>query len=189
MTDMQNPATAPSATATQTDRTTPAPTPRPTIGDVIVRVDALPHGWQVLATILLGGAIAATAYGLSQLGWLELVSTFMTAFALALGRMLMAGRPVGDGTAFAGTRGMLQTVRDDVNAFVTTRPALAKVFMALGYALVFIAARSAFTWVLGVLSNVWFAVALGLIVAAAVASPVLFKAAGGSLAKATHGEG
>lgn len=160
--------------------------PRPTIGDVIVRVDALPHGWQVLATILLGGAIAAAAYGLSQLGWLELVSTFMTAFALALGRMLMAGRPVRDGAAFAGTRGILQTLRDDAATFVATRPALAKVALALAYAMAFIAGRSVFTWVLGVLSNVWFAVALGLIVAAAVASPVLFRAAGASLSPTTR---
>lgn len=159
----------------------PIITTTPNLKTMFVRLDMLPHGWQVLAVLLLGGAVATGSYGLAQLGWLDVAATLLTAWVLAFGRLIFAGRKPREGAAFAGTRGMLATAMDDARTFLATRAVLAKALIAVGSALGFVAARAVVSWGLGALSNPWLAGAAGLIVASFVASPVLWKAMAGSV--------
>lgn len=148
---------------------------------MFVKLDMLPHGWQVLAVLLLGGAVATGSYGLAQLGWLDVAATLLTAWALAFGRLVFAGRRPREGAAFAATHGMLATFMGDARTFLATRAVLAKALLAIGSAIGFVAARAVVSWGLAALSNPWLAGAAGLIVASLIASPVLWKAMAGSV--------
>lgn len=149
---------------------------------LFVKVDALPHGWQFLAVLMLGGAVATTSYGLAQMGWLDVAATLLTAWGTAFGRLIFAGRkPPRDGAAFAQTRGMLATALDDARAFLATRAVLAKALLAVASALGFVAARAVVSVGLSAMANPWLAAGAGLIVASLIASPVLWKAMVGTI--------
>lgn len=148
---------------------------------MFVRLDMLPHGWQVFAVLLLGGAVAMGAYGLGELGWLDVAATLLTAWGLTFGQLLMSGRKPREGAAFSKTRGIISAALDDWREFLATRAILAKAVLAVASAVGFVAARALVAWGLGALSNPWLAGAFGLVIASLVASPVLWKAIGGSL--------
>jgi len=165
---------------------TPTPTPdaAATLRQYVVRVDALPHAWQVAGTLLAGGAVAAVAYGLSEKGWAEIAATLLTAWSMQFARLVVSGRPPRPDAAFGGTRALLATVRADAAAFAATRTTLAKAVMAVGYAVTFVALRTVAHALLGAMTNLWFAVAIGLVVASVIASPVLWRAIVGSFSGA-----
>ena len=87
---------------------TPTPTPdaAATLRQYVVRVDALPHAWQVAGTLLAGGAVAAVAYGLSEKGWAEIAATLLTAWSMQFARLVVSGRPPRPDAAFGGTRAL-----------------------------------------------------------------------------------
>ncbi|HEY0240662.1 MAG TPA: hypothetical protein VGC37_18685 [Friedmanniella sp.] len=166
------------------DPTTPTAPPGAPGGlrEYVLRVDALPHTWQVAATLLLGGAIAAGAYGLAQTGALDIAATLLTAWVIAFARYTLSGRQPAEGSNFAVTRGLVAAMRADATTFMASRTTLARAILAALYAIGFAVARELTTWALGAMSNIWFAVAAGLLVASVIASPVLWRALSGSLA-------
>ena len=163
----------------------PAPSGAAGIKEFVLRVDALPHQWSVLAAILIGGAVGVIGYWLAQGGLLTIASTIVTAWCFAYARYTFAGRKPAEGAAFGATRSLLATIRADAAAFTASRSALARALMALGYALGFAALRELAALALGAMASPLLAIAAGLLMASIIASPVLWKAIAGSFAGST----
>lgn len=138
-------------------------------------LDRLPHGWNVLASIFVGGAVTALAYALSSAGLAEIAGTFLSFWGVFVFTRLFAKLAAGRSGHFAGTSALLRQVQADVNAWVRDRTTLSLFVIGAGAAAAYVAWRSACIALLGVFSNVWFALAGGLLLAAVIASPVLFR--------------
>lgn len=164
------------------DATQRQPGPQ-TLREMVVRVDSLPHGWQVAAVVLLGGAVAAISYGLAELQLLDLAATLLTAWTLSFARLVAAMRTPKRGEAFAQTRTMMRTVIEESRVFLAERKTLAKGIIALGSAVLFVACKGIAMWGLELLSNPWLAGGLGLIIASIVASPVIWRATIGTVGR------
>lgn len=143
------------------------------------KVMTLPHGWQVLATYLLCGAIAMAAYGISEAGFAEAAATILTAFAFCFVRLVfktgearLARGVLGD---FTETMETLSTFRKEAATAVERRPLAAKALIALGYGFAFFLTHAAVRWCFAFLENPWLAGAVGLAFSVVVISPVLFR--------------
>lgn len=155
---------------------------------VFWRIDSLPHGWNVLASIFIGGAITALAYALSSAGLAELAGTFLTYWVVFCFQRLfskMAGSRKGH---FAGSSAMLRQFQQDAAAWMRDRTVLSIFLLGFFVAVAFTAARSGVIGLLQVFGNPWFALAGGLLVAALVASPVLFRDLGAALGSGSEGD-
>lgn len=143
------------------------------------KVMTLPHGWQVLATYLLCGAIAMGAYGISEAGFGEAAATILTAFALCFIRLVLnsAESKLARGVLsdFAETVDAVSTFRREAGQAVNRRPLAAKALLALGYGFGFFGLHAVVAWLFGFLENPWLAGAVGLAFSAVVTSPVLFR--------------
>lgn len=156
---------------------------------VFWRIDSLPHGWNVLASIFIGGAITALAYALSSAGLAELAGTFLTYWVVFCFQRLfskMAGYRKGH---FAGSSAMLRQFQQDAAQWMRDRTVLSIFLLGFFVAMAFTAARSGVIAILTVFGNPWFALAGGLLVAALVASPVLFRDLGAALGSGAASEG
>ncbi|MGP5098324.1 hypothetical protein ACTXJ1_09910 [Brachybacterium alimentarium] len=142
-------------------------------------MDSLPHGWQVLATVLLGGSITAISYGLTQAGLLELASSFLTFYVIFVGgRLIGKMRRIGTGKHFRESSQMIGTLMREMDAWVTDRKILALALLGLPVTVVCLAVKASFAALLGLLSSWYFALAVGLLLAAVVCSPLLFSGMG-----------
>lgn len=139
--------------------------------------DRLPHGWQVLATILAMGALFSLGWALSQAGQLDLAATGLSFFAVRF--LASTGMPESRvPREFRGTWTIIQQAQADYRAFMGSRGILAKALIAATWTVAFLVFRTITVFVLHIVTTPWTALAAGLLVAAAITSPYLFRAAG-----------
>ena len=146
------------------------------LGTIFNPMERLAHGWQVLASLLLTGAVTALCYALSQAGLAELAGTAMSFYAVFVGTRVFAkvaaSRPGGH---FDATKNLLRQAQADFRTWMTDRTLLALFVLGVPATVSYVALRSACIALLAVFGNLWFAVAFGLLFGALVASPVLFR--------------
>ena len=146
------------------------------LGTIFSPMERLAHGWQVLASLLLTGAVTALCYALSQAGLAELAGTAMSFYAVFVGTRVFAkvaaSRPGGH---FGATKNLLRQAQADFRTWMTDRTLLALFVLGVPATVSYVALRSACIALLAVFGNLWFAVAFGLLFGALVASPVLFR--------------
>lgn len=142
-------------------------------------MDSLPHGWQVLATVLLGGSITAVSYGLTQAGLLELASSALTFYVIFVGgRLIGKIKRLGTGKHFRESSALLGTLMREMDEWVTDRKILAIALLGLPVTVAALAVKAGFAALLTVLSSWYFALGAGLLLAAIVCSPLLFSGMG-----------
>ena len=145
--------------------------------------DKISHGWNVLGTLLLGGALFAAAWGLSQAGQLDMAATGLSFFVMTMlrftGPSLMKRAP-----EFAGTSALVNQARADLSSWLESRRLLSLCLISLALTLGFLVVRAAAAWALGIIASPWLALALGLGVAAIVAAPTIIKVISNNLGKA-----
>ena len=140
---------------------------------ILALTDRLPHGWQVLATILAVGGLFSIAWGLSIAGQLDLAASGLSFFVMTLlPRLGWAGRV----SEFSGTLEIIRQMRSDWDRYMGRRGVLAHVVVALGLTIVWLVLRVITTWVLHIVTTPWTALGAGLLLAAVVASPLLIQA-------------
>lgn len=156
-------------------------TPTPEIHIHNSTLDAGAHVWRVVATFLAIGAFVSLAWGLAQWGWLDVAATGLTATMAMLVQLLarngMIALPeraeVEDERIEAG-RSAIRDIVGMVQAFID-RSSLARLtLIAVAYGVGFMVVRLIVAWGLGILGNVWVAIAVGLIVASLICFPTLF---------------
>lgn len=145
-------------------------------GTIFSPMERLAHGWQVLASLLLTGAVTALCYALSQAGLAELAGTSMSFYAVTVGTRIFAKvtsvRRVGH---FAGSRALLRQAQDDFKRWMSDRTILALFVIGVPVTVGYVALRSGCIAALGAFGSIWFALAAGLLFGALVASPILFR--------------
>ncbi|NJE65498.1 hypothetical protein EZE58_01090 [Brevibacterium sp. LS14] len=134
------------------------------------------HKWQVAAVILLGGALFALGWALSQSGLLEIAATGLAFFATSFARSMWATSSWAP-KEFAKSAGLISQLRADWNEWISTRGTLAKALMALAMTVVFMVIRAVVSGALQVIASPWIALAIGLAGAAVIASPSLIRGA------------
>ena len=148
---------------------------------LVQNIQHLPHGYQILGVALIGAAVAMAAYGLSEMGLLDVAATFATCFVLTFGRLAFSFKKPSEGSDFAQTGTFISNLAAEYKEFTRTRAVLGKALIALASALLFIALRWTMIVAMGFLANPWLAAALGALIASVIASPILWRALGGSL--------
>ncbi|SMX86169.1 hypothetical protein [Brevibacterium aurantiacum] len=141
------------------------------------------HAWHVGATCLLVGAIFSLAWALSRAGMLDLAATGLAFFVTALARQMGIGLSTAAPREFEGSANLLRQLQADFARWLSTRSVIAHALIALGYTIAFLLARAALSGIMTVIASPWVALAAGLALAAAVASPSLVR----SLAEAAGG--
>lgn len=142
-----------------------------------LKIDALPHHWQVLAVLLLSAGLTAIAYGLTQAGLAELAASCLSFYAFFLGSRVLAKLAVTRQAAhFRESQALLGTLYREAEDWLTDRKLLALSIIGVPVTMVFVGFKSAIAAGLAAFSNVWVAVGVGLLAASFVASPLLFRA-------------
>jgi hypothetical protein len=150
---------------------------------IVVNINSQSRMYEIVATLLAIGAVGMIAYALAQNGWLEIAATMLTMFLTQLMRLLFAngllkmpegGTKKGD---FQGTAGFVRTALTEFKAWQSRSPIWRLAALAAGYTLLFMAARAAMTWALGVFTNVWVAGAAAALLGALIIFPQLFSRA------------
>ena len=142
----------------------------------MLKVDALPHGWQVLATILLTGSLTAIAYGVTKAGLAEIAAAFLSFWLVFVSRHLfakiVASRAV---KHFAESKKILEVFASEVSAWILDRQLLAICLLGVPVSFAFVCLKAFLAFALGAFGSVYFAVGFGLLFASVVCSPLLFK--------------
>lgn len=138
--------------------------------------DRLPHGFQVLATVLLTGALFAIGWALSEAGLLDLAATGLAFFVVTFARQMGVGLSSRAPKEFAGSAKIIDQIRADWTAWIAHRTVLSRALIATVMTVGFLLLRAAITGLLTVIASPWVALAAGLAISAAVASPVLMRA-------------
>lgn len=133
------------------------------------------HAWHVGATCLLVGAIFSLAWALSQAGMLDLAATGVAFFVTTFARQMGIGLTTAAPREFEGSANLLRQLQADFSRWLSTRSLIAHALIALGYTVAFLLARAALSGILTVIASPWVALAAGLALAAAVASPSLIR--------------
>lgn len=163
-------------------------------GQVVVNIEQNNRIYQIIATLLLCGAIGMVAYALAKNGWLEIAATMLTMFLVQLTTLLFKNGIIGlpekqDDSAFKGTKGLLRTMAADFREWQARSPIWRLAALATGYTLAFMLARSGISWALTVFTNVWVAGAAAAFLASLIIFPSLIGNATKFLAsRATEGK-
>jgi|SRR5699024_977126 len=143
-------------------------------------VDSLAHGWQVLGTVLLAGAVTVLSYGLTQAGLADLAGSFLSFYLVFIGTRLV--RRIAGGRKsrkhFAESSTLIASLVRDIDAWINDRKILALCILAVPVSIGYLALRSGLVLALGIFSTWYFAAAAGLLTAAIICSPLLFKGIG-----------
>lgn len=151
--------------------------------NVFRSVNNLAHGWQVAATVAVGGSLFFVSWWLSVQGWLELGATALTFFVLQLTRMSgvsLAEKAQKSAPQLKQTATNIDTARREFRDWVAANTILANTILAVLFTAVFLAGRVAASAVMTLIASPLLAAALGLAVTAAVISPVLVRSIFGS---------
>lgn len=163
-------------------------------GKVVVNIEQNNRIYQIIATLLLCGAIGMTAYALAKNGWLELAATMLTMFLVQFTTLLFKNGIIGlpekqDDSAFKGTKGLLRTMAADFREWQARSPIWRLAALAAGYTLGFMIVRAGISLALTVFTNVWIAGAAAAFLASLIIFPSLIGNASKFLAsKATEGK-
>lgn len=149
----------------------------------ILPTDRLPHIWQVLATLLAVASIFTLCWWLSQKGLLDLAATgasfYVVTFMRQLGPSLAKKAP----REFEKTAGLIDTARRDMAEWMANRKLLSLAVIASVMTISFLVMRYIASVALQMIASPWLALAIGLALAAAVASPVMVKGIVGTLGR------
>lgn len=142
--------------------------------------DGSNHGWTVLGTLLLCGALGMAAWAITNAGALDLAATGLSFFFVQLVMMMFkAGlivMPEGKNSQdFAESRGILKTLWRDFQAFQANSPIWRMALLALGFTIGYLVFRLGLSLALGVFSNIWIAGAASALIASLIVSPKLFS--------------
>lgn len=147
-------------------------------GQVVVNLEQNNRGYQIVATLLLCGAIGMVAYALARNGWLELAATMLTMFLVQLTTLLFRNGIIGlpekqDTSAFQGTKGLLRTMAADFREWQARSPIWRLAALATAYTLFFMLCRAGVSLALTVFTNVWIAGAAAAFLASLIIFPSL----------------
>lgn len=137
--------------------------------------DRLPHIWQVLATLLVVASAFTMCWYLSQKGLLDLAATGVAFYTVTLMRALGPSLSRRAPTELKRTAGLIDVAREDFAAWMANRKLLSLALIAAVTTVAFLVFRYIASAVMTMIASPWLALAVGLAVAAAVASPVLVK--------------
>lgn len=143
--------------------------------------DKLPHGWQVLATLFAVASVFTLCWWLSQKGLLDLASTGVSFYAMTLARNLAPNVSDRAPKEFAGTAQLIDQARTDFQTWVNNRKVLSIAIISFVFTVVFLIIRYTTSLIMGFIASPWLALAVGLALAACVASPVLVREIVGGL--------
>lgn len=153
----------------------------------VLPTDRLPHVWQVLATLLAVASVFTLCWWLSQQGLLDLCATGISFFVVSLTRMIGPSLAKHAPREFRRTAGLLDTARADLAEYMANRKLLSLAIIALIATMAFLIGRFIASTVMAAISSPWLALAVGLALAAAVASPLLLKSIIESLKSVSRG--
>lgn len=154
----------------------------------VLPTDRLPHVWQVIATLLAVASVFTFAWFISQSGWQELAATGVAFFAVTFLRQLGPSLAKRAPREFRRTAGLLDTARSDFADWMANRKLLSLAIIAFLSTVAFLIGRFLASTVMTAIASPWLALAAGLALAAAVASPVLVKSIAESF-KGSSGQG
>ena len=163
-------------------------------GQVVVNIEQNNRIYQIVATLLLCGAIGMVAYALAKNGWLELAATMLTMFLVQLTTLLFRNGVIGlpekqDDSAFKGTKGLLRTMAADFRQWQARSPIWRLAALAAAYTLGFMLCRAGVSLALTVFTNMWIAGAAAAFLASLIIFPSLLGNATKFLTdKATEGK-
>lgn len=141
----------------------------------ILPTDRLPHGWQVIATLLGVASIFTMCWYLSEKGLLDLAATGLSFFIITVLRLIGPSLETKAPTEFKGSAALLDQMRADYNRWVDGRKLSSQILLAFLMTIGFLIGRFVASILLTAIASPWLALAVGLMLAAAVASPVLVK--------------
>lgn len=138
---------------------------------------ALPWGFQIAGTLIATASLTVLCWYLSQNGLLDLAATGLSFFIVTVTRQIapsLSSRA--HKTDFANSAQIIDALRHDFSAWMSRRRVLGHVLIAIAATLLFLVCRFVASTVLTMIASPLLALALGLAVTAAIASPVLIKA-------------
>lgn len=141
----------------------------------ILPTDRLPHVWQVLATLLAVAATFVLCWYLSQKGLLDLAATGVSFYIVTFLRQLAPSLARKAPKELKRTAGLIDTAREDFAMWMANRKLLSLALIALAVTVMFLVFRYIASVVMVAIASPWLALAVGLALAAAVASPVMVK--------------
>ena len=157
----------------------------------------LPWGYQIVGTLIATASLTVLCWYLSQNGLLDIAATGLSFFIVTVTRQIapsLSSRA--HKTDFANSAQILEALRNDFSAWMSRcrrgdqtrcrgndfsawmshRRVLGHVLIAIAATLLFLVCRLVASSVLTMIASPLLALALGLAVTAAIASPVLIKA-------------
>lgn len=130
------------------------------------------RGWNIVITLLAVGGLTAIGYQLSLGPLAEVVATGMTMFLVTLvSYMFKAGilrMPEKKDDDLAFTKGTLRKIYDELTAAIVKSSVFRLVLFAAAYTAGFLVIRSIVSFGLGLLTSLWMAIGVGLLLGAAV---------------------
>lgn len=141
----------------------------------ILPTDRLPHGWQVIAVLLGVASVFTLCWYLSEQGLLDLAATALSFFILTLIRLLGPSLESKAPREFKRSAALFDQLRRDYAHWMTERRLSSQMVIAFVMTVCFLVGRFIASTVLTAIASPWLALALGLMLAAAVASPVLVR--------------
>lgn len=152
----------------------------------ILPTDRLPHVWQVIATLLAVASLWTLCWWLSEQGMLDLAATGLAFYVVTLTKQIGGSLSSRAPKEFKATAGLVDTARADFAAWMANRKLLSHVLIALAVTILFLVGRFVASTVMAMIASPWLALAVGLAVAAAVASPVLVRGVIASMKSGTE---
>lgn len=130
------------------------------------------RGWNIVITLLAVGGLTAIGYQLSLGPLAEVVATGMTVFLTTLiGYMFKAGilcMPSKQDDDLAFTKSALRKIYDELTAAVVKSSVFRLVLFAAAYTAGFLVLRAAVSFGLGLMTSMWMAIGVGLLLGACV---------------------
>lgn len=134
----------------------------------VIRIEGA-RGWNILVTLLVTGGLTAIGYQFSLGPFADVVATGTTMFLVTLiGYMFKAGilrmpekKDEGD---LAFTKSTLRRIYDEIQTSIANSSALKLVLFAAGYTFGFLVLRAAMGFMFGLMTNMWVAIGIGLII-------------------------
>lgn len=152
----------------------------------VLPTDRLPHFWQVLATLLAVASVFTVCWWLSQQGLVDVCATGLSFFVVSLTRMMGPSLAKRAPREFRRTAGLLDTVRADFAEYMANRKLVSLAIIAMASTIFFLLGRFIASTVMTAIASPFLALAVGLALAAGVASPVLVKSIAESFRKVSH---
>lgn len=145
------------------------------VRNVFGKVNSLPHGYQIAGCATFGGAVFMASYGLSVAGLLEQAASALVFFFFQLVALAGSSFSKKAPRAFAKSASMLDQFLADWSVWRKEQRIMAQALMAFAATCLFVVGRFLCASLLPLITNVWFAGALGLLVTAVVISPSLTR--------------